>query len=204
MSIIGKLGGSRVILPVRADQADPGGVVMAEVPFELRYALSRRQRLLPLLRVWGVAYPLFVLALFGFFCERTITSVLAWSWAGLAVFGGLGFWLLLLHGGLFGGLLDVIFVPVRSMDLRVEENGLGFLIGGERWWIFLDGLTSVEPLTAGVWTVQHCNGTVILIPADVISEAQIAHLRKAMQRGRTKKGVAAVIERGRRMEELGE
>jgi hypothetical protein len=175
---------------------------MAEVPFELRYPLSRRQRLLPLLRDWGVAYPLFVFALFGFFCERAITSVLGWSWPGLAVFGGLGFWLFLLHGDLFGGLLDVIFVPVRRMDLRVEENGLGFLIGGERWWIFLDGLTSIEQRTPGVWTVQHRNGTIILIPADVITDAQVEHLRRAMERGRTKKGVVAVIERGRRMAEL--
>lgn len=180
-------------------QAQARGGEMAEVPFELRYPLSRRQRLLPLMRVWGVAYTLFVLTLFGFFCERAVTSVLLWSWPGLAVFGGLGFWLFLLHDGMFAGLLDVLFVPARNMDLRVEQNGLGFLARGERWWLFLDGLTSIEQLSPGVWTLQHFNGAVIHIPADVITDEQIAFLREAMERGRTKEGMQKVIERGRRL-----
>jgi hypothetical protein len=88
------------------------------------------------------------------------------------------------------------------MDVRVEENGLGVLAGGQRWWLFLDGLTGIEQLTPGVWTLQHWTGSVVHVPADVITEEQIAYLRAAMERGRTPEGVRAVIERGRRLTEL--
>jgi hypothetical protein len=57
-------------------------------------------------------------------------------------------------------------------------------------------------LTAGVWTLRHWNGTVLHIPADAITDAQLAHLRAAMERGRTPEGIRAVIERGRRLAEL--
>jgi hypothetical protein len=174
---------------------------MAEVPFELRYQLSRWQRLLPHLRIWGVAYTPFVVGVFLFFCVQTIVSVCWLSWPGVAVFGGLALGMFLLLRGLFVGLLDVLLVPVRRMDVRVEENGLGFLIGKERWWLFLDGLTSIEQHNAGVWILQHWNGWVVLIPVDAITDTQLAHLRTAMERGRTPEGVQAVIERGRRLAE---
>src|SRR5258708_40236542 len=102
---------------------------MAEVPFELRYPLSRRQRLVPHLRIWGVAYTPFVVVVFIFFCVQTIASVCSLNWAGVAVFGALAFGVFILLRGLFVGLLDVLLVSVRSMDVRVEENGLGFLAG---------------------------------------------------------------------------
>ena len=175
---------------------------MAEVPFQLRYQLSRRQRLVPHLRIWGFAYTPFVVVVFVFFCVQTIVSACSVGWPGLAVFGGLALGLFLLLRGLFVGILDVLLVPVRAMDILVEENGLGFLAEGERWWLFLDGLTSIEQLAADVWTLQHWNGSVVHIPADAITDAQLAHLRTAMERGRTPEGVRAVIERGRRLAEL--
>jgi hypothetical protein len=175
---------------------------MAEAPFELRYQLSRRQRLVPHLRIWGVAYTPFVVVVFTFFCVRTIASACSLIWGSVAVFGTLAFGLFLLLRGLFVGLLDVLLVPVRSMDIRIEENGLGFLAGGERWWLFLDGLTSIDQLTAGVWTLQHWNGSVVHIPAYAITDDQLAYLRSAMEHGRTPEGVRAVIERGRRLVEL--
>jgi hypothetical protein len=175
---------------------------MAEVPFELRYQLSRRQRLVPHLRIWGFAYTPFVVVVFTFFCVQTIVNACSLTWAGIAVFGGLALGLFLLVRGLFIGLLDVLLFPVRSMDIRVEENGLGYLSGGERWWLFLDGLTRIDQLTAGVWTLQHWNGAVLHIPAGAITEAQLAHLRAAMERGHTPEGIRAVIERGRRLAEL--
>jgi hypothetical protein len=175
---------------------------MAEVPFELRYRLSRRHRLGPLLRIWGLAFTRFVVALFAFFWVQTAVSVWSWSWQGLAVFGGLALAVFVLHRGLFLGLLDVLLVPARRMDVRVEANGLGFLAGGERWWLVLDGLTGIDQLAAGVWTLRHWNGSVVHIPADAVTDAQLAHLRAAMERGRTPEGIQAVIERGRRLAEL--
>jgi hypothetical protein len=174
---------------------------MAEVPFELRYQLSRRQRLTLHLRSWGMAYTPFVVIVFLFFCVQTIVNACSLTWAGVAVFGGMALGLFLLLNGLFVGLLDVLLVPVRRMDLRIESNGLGFLSGKERWWLFLDGLTRIEQQTAGIWTLQHWNGSVIHIPADAITDAQLAYLRAAMERGRTPEGVRAVIERGRRLAE---
>jgi hypothetical protein len=175
---------------------------MAEVPFEFRYQLSRRQRLVPHLRIWGVAYTGFVAVFFLFFCVQTIVAVCSLNWPGLAFFGGSALGVFILFRGLFVGLLDVLLVPVRSMDVRVEENGLGFVAGGERWWLFLDGLTRIDQLTVGVWTVQHWNGSVVHIPAHAVTEAQLAYLRAAMERGHTPEGVRAVIERGRRLAEL--
>src|SRR5437588_7740880 len=109
-------------------------MAMAEVPFELRYQLSRRQRLVLHLRIWGVVYTPFVVVVFTFFCVQTIVNACSLTWAGVAVFGGLALGVFILLRGLFVGLLDVLLVPVRSVDLRIEENGLGFLVGGERWW----------------------------------------------------------------------
>src|SRR5262249_54436243 len=100
------------------------------------------------------------------------------------------------------GLADVVFRKTAWMDIRVEDNGLGFLAGGQRWWLFLDGLTGIDQLTAGVWTLRHWNGSVIHIPADAITDGQLAPLRAAMGRGRTPEGMQAVIERGRRLAEL--
>jgi hypothetical protein len=174
----------------------------ADVPFELRYRLSRRQRLVPLLRTWGFAYTPFVVVVSLFFAAQTVVHLWTGNWAGIALFGGLAFGTFALLGELFLGLLDVLFVPSWAMDLHVEENGLGFLIGKERWWLFLDGLTSIQELVAGVRTLRHWNGTVIHIPAEAITDAQLAHLRAAMERGRTPEGIRAVIERGRRLAEL--
>ncbi|HXG11597.1 MAG TPA: hypothetical protein VNK04_17715 [Gemmataceae bacterium] len=165
---------------------------MAVVPFELRYSLSRWQRLAPHLRLWG---PLSVLVP----CVMAVlvASALVTWWAGL----GAVVWALLFRN-FFCGLADVALRRSAPMDLRIEENGLGFLANGERWWLFLDGLTGIDQLAAGVWTLQHWNGSVVHIPAAVISDEQLAHLRTAMARGRTPEGVQAVIERGRRLAEM--
>jgi hypothetical protein len=53
-----------------------------------------------------------------------------------------------------------------------------------------------------VWTLSHWNGVVLHIPIDAISEELLAHLRAEMERGRTPEGIGAVIERGRRIEEI--
>lgn len=165
---------------------------MSEVPFELRYQLSRRQRLVPHLKLWGplsVLIPLVLIAL--------VVSFLRIWWAGLLALA----WMWIFRN-FFRGLADVLFRKTAVMDLRFEENGLGYLAGGERWWLFLDGLTSIDQLIAGVWTLQHWNGSVVHIPTDAITDAQLAYLRAAMARGKTPERVQAVIERGRQIAEL--
>jgi hypothetical protein len=175
---------------------------MVELPFEIDYTLDRRQRFALLRQDCGVVFPPFVVVGLIFFCVQTVVSACSLNWPGIAVFGGLALGTFLLHRGLFVGLLDVLLVPVRSKNVRVEENGLGLLIGSDRWWLFLDGLTSIEQNVAGVWTLRHWNGWVVHIPAGAITDAQFAYLRSEMERGRTPEGVRAVIERGRRLAEL--
>jgi len=176
--------------------------VNLQFPCHLQYTLSRRQRFVPLLRDWGVAYTPFVVLLFAFFCERTVSSILSLTWAGIAVFGGLALGLFLMLRGLFVGLLYVLLVPRRKMDLIIEEKAAGILIGEERWCMFFDGLLEIRKYTADVWTLRHWNGVVLHIPVDAITEELLAHIRAEMERGRTPEGMQAVIERGRRIEEI--
>ena len=56
--------------------------------------------------------------------------------------------------------------------------------------------------SSGISTIEHHNGSVLHIPAGEITDDQLAHLRSAMERGRTPEGIRAVIERGRRIEQL--
>src|SRR5262245_28866581 len=104
--------------------------------------------------------------------------------------------------GLFVGVLDVLFVPIRQMDVDVEENAAGVLIGAERWYLFLDGITDIRKLSDDTWTIQHWNGCVLHIAAAAITDEQIDYLRASMERGRAPEGIRAVIERGRRIEQI--
>jgi hypothetical protein len=178
-----------VSIQIEAARAETAEGRMAEVPFTLCYTLTRRQRLIPHLRLWGPHSPLILLGLVGFLAG------IAWSWWCLP-FALLWVWL---FRRFFAGLLGVLLHPVMPMHIRVEENALGFMAGGQRWWAFLDGLVSIQELTPGVWTVLHWNGTVINVPAAAITDGQLAYLRAAMKRGRSPEQIQAVIERGRRL-----
>src|SRR4051794_12426201 len=117
---------------------------MPHPPFHLRYTLSRGQRLVPHVRIWGVASTLYVVVLFAFFGTEAVVSAWSLSAAGLAVFGGLALFVFVLFRGLFVGLLDVLLVPMRRMDVVVEEGAAGILVGAERWYLFLDGITDLR------------------------------------------------------------
>jgi hypothetical protein len=177
---------------------------MPQVPFQLRYTLTRMQRLVPHLRIWGVGWTLFVVVMSMFFCERTAAHVYPFDAMGIAVFGGLALFVLLLYRRLFIGFLDVLFVPARSMDVIVEDNAAGILIGTERWYLFLDGIINICKFREDTWTIQHFNGCVLNIDAPAIQEDQVTHLRDAMERGRTPEGIKAVIERGKRIKAIQE
>jgi hypothetical protein len=178
---------------------------MTSLPFHLRYTLSRRQRLAGLYDVWGWLSPLVAVPLWTFFVLRTAWSIWIGEWAGIALFGGLALIVWLLHGGLFRGLFDIARFSVRQMDILVEHNGIGaasgVLIGNERWYLFLDGITGIKRCRE-VWVVQHFNGFVLLIAASAITDEQIEYLRESMRRGHTPEGMRAVVERGKRIEKL--
>jgi hypothetical protein len=175
---------------------------MPNVPFQLRYTLSRSQRLVPHVRLWGVFKTIFVLMMLAFFFVRMMFAIWWLEWLGIVVFGGLTLGILVLYPGLFVGLIDVLTVPRRHVDAVIEENAAGILLGKKRWCLFLDGITSIKQYRADVWTIQHYNGSVLHVPASAITDEQMSHIRVAMERGHTPEGVRAVIERGRRIAEL--
>jgi hypothetical protein len=88
------------------------------------------------------------------------------------------------------------------MDVIIEKDAAGILVGGERWYLFLDGITDIRKFRDDIWTIQHWNGSVLHIVAAAITDEQIDYFRAAMERGRTPEGIRAVIERGRRIEQI--
>jgi hypothetical protein len=142
-------------------------------PFEIKYKLTRAQRLVPLLRAWGFVGPL-ILAGVVVCLIQTFTS--AW-WVVFLALGGL--WVV---KGLIIGLINIAIYPVVDMDIRVEENVLGFMGKTERLWVFLDGVTRVYQPRSDIWTVWHHNGTLITIPSDKITPEQIEYIRSGPKR----------------------
>jgi hypothetical protein len=138
------------------------------LPFTLQYELTRRQRLIPHLKLWRSLAPSMIVGLVG-----PLVGAVYWSWWLLVLL--LVF--LLLVRGFFVGLLDVLLVARKPMDLLVERRGLGFLAGEKRWFLMLDGLTGFDELTPGLWTLQHWNGAVIHIPGSLLDEEQVAFFR---------------------------
>lgn len=92
-------------------------------PFELRYDLNRRQRLIPHLRIWG---PVGLLFLAGPPVLLASALVNTW-WVALGLVP-----LLWVGQAFYTGVLDVILHPVRPMDVRIEEQALGILFGSQR------------------------------------------------------------------------
>jgi hypothetical protein len=149
-------------------------MLFQEMLAELQYDLTRKQRLIPHIRVWGVIQLFLILGMIGI---------------GAALMKGL--WWMALFLALpvlwFGrryiiGLFNVIFVKSQYMDIRIEDKGLGYKTGKERRYVFLDGLTAVRDLEQSVWTVQHWNGTVVNIPKKILSEDTLDFLRDWVRR----------------------
>ncbi len=166
------------------------------------YSLTRRQRLIPHLKVWGPIYVPFAVLLLTFFAIRTLYALLTVEWLAILVFGGLLAFFLLLLRGLVVGLIDVLFVPIREMNVTIENNGLGVMLGESRWYIFLDGIQRMTEYVDGLWTIEHWNGSIVHIPKHLISSSDLAHIRERMAHGRTTEGFIETVERGRIIQQL--
>jgi hypothetical protein len=140
---------------------------------EYRFSLSRRQRLLPLLRAWGL---LAVLGLFAFI--TAISAGLSGHWSAWLV---ILFLLFIMRGMLFG-LAFIILRRRQPMCIAIEEQGIGFGDSQPDWWIFTDGIIGFRR-TFDIWTVYHHNGTLLHIPADVISSDDVAFLKSKATKG---------------------
>ena len=176
---------------------------MPQIPFQLNYSLSRAQRFIPLVRREGVVGSAFVVMMFLLFVVECVLSLILGVFEGVALLGALALGTYWLHRQIFVPLADVVFVPLRKMDVTVEENAAGVLIGKERWYLFLDGIKAIRKYRNDIWTVEHF-GTVLQIAASAITEEQLEYLRAAMERGRTPEGIQAVIERGKRIRRISE
>ncbi len=168
----------------------------------IRYSLTRRQRLIPHLRIWGPAFVPFYVLLETFFVVRFIVAVLTLEWLAVLTFGVLAVGMLILFRGLVTGLVDAVVNARREMNITIEDNALGILIGSERWYLFLDGITKISQYTSDVWTIEHWNGSVVHLLKDMISDEQLNHMQKRMEFGCTAEGTAATIERGRQIEAI--
>ncbi len=163
----------------------------------IRYSLSRGQRLIPHLHIWGFYFTPFIVTLVAFFVARLIAMTIVFNFKGIVVFGILAISILFLFRGLFIGLIDIVLTRRCEMDITIEDKAMGVMLGTERFYLFLDGVTSISRFHRDIWTVQHWNGSVVHILASALPGGQLQHLQDMMQFGRTPEGVATVVERGK-------
>jgi hypothetical protein len=172
---------------------------MPSLPFHLQYDLNRRQRLIPHLAVWAPYLP-----------GLGVVIVISGVGIGLlSYFISMSMWFLFLlimplwiARGFIVGISQVILEPVLHMDVIIEENGLGYLLGQERRWMFLDGILRFEKYYKDTWTIFHFNGTVINIPVAAMTDEQVEHVKLSAARARDPETIQAVIERGRQIESI--
>lgn len=141
---------------------------MADVPFRLSYGLTRRHRLAVELAPWLPA--LAASAGFGLgvvFLGRTVSPL----------FFPLLLLPVVLAPGLIRFLYDLLARPLRPVDVLVEHDRLGVLVGGGRRWLRLDGVIQVYKSGPGAYTLLHLNGSVLTIPADAITREQVLFLQ---------------------------
>lgn len=147
-------------------------------PFQLRFTLSRRQRLAVELMPWLPA----VAASLGFTVGAAFLATSASPW----------FLLLLLvppvmYRGLVAFLFDMIVRGGRPVEVRVTESSIAIATAGERRTLALRGVFQVFR-SGDVWTVLHLDGTVLTIPIKTISGEQIDYLKSFARRAAAMRG----------------
>jgi hypothetical protein len=141
---------------------------MADVPFRLRYGLTRRHRLAVELTPWLPALAATLGFGFGVVYLGRVVSPAFFALLPLPV---------VLLPGLVRFAHDLLAHPLRPVDVLVEHDRLGVLVGGERRWLALDGVIQLYRSGPDAWTLLHLNGSVLLIPADAITRGQVEFLQ---------------------------
>jgi hypothetical protein len=146
-------------------------------PILLQYDLNRRQRFVPHMKIWMPYGPMLLIMLGG-----TFAAVIEISWWYLPLFL-FALWFVFWHSpGFIIGLIDVIVWRKRPMDVIVNENAIGILAGEERLWMSLDEILRIDKLCKDTWTIYHYNGTIISIPAAIITDEQIGFMKYVAER----------------------
>jgi hypothetical protein len=148
-----------------------------KLPFHLQYELNRRQRFVPHIKTWMPYGPMLLIMLGGTFAG---TIEISWWYLPLFLFA---LWYVFWYSpGFILGLIDVIVWRKRPMDVIVNENAIGILAEGERLWMPLDGILQIDKLCKDTWTIYHHNGTIISIPAELITNEQIGFMKYVAER----------------------
>ena len=71
---------------------------------------------------------------------------------------------------LLDGAIALVLVVAAIVQATVpvppfSDTRAGILIGTERWYLFLDGITDLRKFRDDTWTIQHFNGSVLHIAA---------------------------------------
>ena len=156
---------------------------MSPEPVHISYELSRRQRLVAHLGTWLCYWS-------GLFLMLAVPAIVVT----LAVLKSPWFLALLLLPPLLnnlprflaGLLTHVLFGPER-MDVAIEEDRIGYLIGQDRLWLPLHEIVRVERF-GDVWTIVSTAAN-IYIPVSAVDEKYIAHIRAMSGSGRKVQGV---------------
>lgn len=155
---------------------------MVEVPFTLRYDLTRRHRLAVELPPWLPCL------------AATVGFGVGMAFLGRVV-SPLFFTLLLLpvvlYRGFFAFLYDLAARPVRPIDIVVEADRLGVLLDNGRRWLYLDGVIQVYRSGRDAYTLLHLNGSVLTIPADAVTREQVEFLQGFALRAARRRWAAA-------------
>ena len=141
-------------------------------PFHLRFALSRRQRLVLELPPWLPC----VAGTIGFGLGALYAGLFASGW----------FLLLLLlpplvYRGLFAFALDLVFTGARPVEVLAGAGELEVRSAGRVQRLTLDGIFQVYR-SGDTWTVLHLGGSELAIPAGAISAEQVDYLKSFARR----------------------
>ena len=147
--------------------------------FRLRYKLTRRQRLVPHLRIWAPHLPPHLIVGLSFMIAAVIVSIsrpdIPYSFSfSVALLPPL-----LSLRGYIVGLLNVLLFPTVRIDMIVQEKTLGLktTFGVRMWTTAFDGTRSFEQYADDTWTLFLYNGAVITIPSSELTEDQIEHFQ---------------------------
>ncbi len=142
--------------------------------FQLRYALTRRQRLAIELHPWLPA----IAGTIGFLTGALYLVVFVSTWFSL-----LFLLPVIAYRGLFGFFLDIILRSRQPVEVAVEDERLGIAIDGNHRWLSLEGIFQVFRCENGAtWTVLHLDGTELIIPAAAIAAEELDYLKSFARR----------------------
>ena len=165
-------------------------VVMSPDPVHISYELSRRQRLVAHLGTWLCYWP-------GLLLMLAVPAIVVT----LAVLKSPWFLLLLLLHPLLNnlprfvaGLLTPLLFGPERMDVAIEEDRIGYLIGQDRLWLPLQEIVRMERF-GDVWAIVSTAAN-IYIPVSAVEEKHIAHMRAMSERGRKGQGLRHADDHG--------